>query len=295
MKRILAVLSLLLCALATASAQYTFTLIQFPGSDLSTARGINNNGDIAGAYRITPPRHAMIYRDGVYIPFLPDAEPGIGYSEAFKINDRGDVAGYWSDDYGYRGFLYRNGLFTDIMYPNASNVQIFGMNNLAAVVGSWDLYDADGNLLEFHGFLWKNGAFTDVNFPGAVDTTAIGINNRGDIVGIFDKNINDPAAHGFVYTKGNFIAFDFPGDDITLTQPNDINDNGTIVGTYMTSDGTQHGMIVEGATLKTLDYPSSSFTSLWGINNAGQIVGTTRIDGVPYGFLAQPVNKKKPM
>jgi uncharacterized membrane protein len=292
MKRTFLLLCLLLCAFATASAQYTFTLIQFPDANQTTARGINNHGDIAGAYRITPPRHAMIYQDGVFSPFLPDAEPGWGYSEAFKINDRGDVAGYWSDDYGYRGFLYRKGLFTDIVYPNASNTQIYGMNNLATVVGTWDFYDPDGNLLEYHGFIWKDGTFTDFNVPGSGNTSLIGINNRGDIVGMYDAGITDPTGHGSDEAYG---YDDFPAADVVLTQGNDISENGVIVGTYMTSDGTQHGMIVEGATFTTLDYPGSAFTSLWGINNAGQIVGTTRINGVPYGFLAQPGNKKKTM
>jgi hypothetical protein len=55
-----------------ASAQYTFTPLDFPGADNTTARGINNHGDIVGSYRIVPPRHAMTIKDGVYTPLAPD-------------------------------------------------------------------------------------------------------------------------------------------------------------------------------------------------------------------------------
>ncbi len=295
MKRSILLPLFLFCAFASASAQYKFTLIEFPGAHLTTVRGINNHGDLAGSYRIDPPwRHAMIYQNGAFSAFLPNAQPGWGYSEAFKINDRGDVAGFWSDN-GYRGFLYRKGLFIDIVYPNASNTNIYGMNNSGSVVGSWDRYDPDGNLLEVHGFIWKNGAFTDFNFPTSGDTMVYGINNRDDVVGVYDAAITDPGGHGFVFTKGKFISFDFPGPDVTFTQANDISDNGVIIGTYLLADGSQHGMLVEGAKFSTLDYPGGQFTSLWGINSAGQIVGTTMIEGVRYGFLAQPANKKKPM
>jgi uncharacterized membrane protein len=295
MNRFLLLCAILLCACSAAFAQYTFTPLDFPGSDLTTIRGINNHGDLAGSYRITPPRHAMIYKDGKFLPLLPDAEPGFGFSEAYKINDRGDIAGFWSDDHGYRGFLYSKGLFTDIVYPNATNTQIMGLNNIGAVVGNWDVLDADGNLLEYHGFMWKDGKFQDIAVPNAGDTSAVGINTRGDIVGMCDEGATSPYGHAFVYTKGEFIRFDFPAPDVILTQANDISENGVIVGTYILADGSQHGFIAEGSQFTTLDYPDGGFTSLWGINSAGQIVGTSRTGGIPHGFIAQPVKLNKPL
>src|SRR5215472_14652055 len=93
MKR-LSILALTVLALvASASAQFTFTPIDFPGGTLTTARGINNHGDIVGSYRVVPPRHALLVRGGNFIPLAPTTVLGTNLSEAFKSNDRGDRSG----------------------------------------------------------------------------------------------------------------------------------------------------------------------------------------------------------
>src|SRR5215472_14303506 len=74
----------LLVFVTSAFAQFKFTSLDFPGGTLTTGRGINNHGDIVGAYRIDPPRHALLIRGGNFIPLAPTTVLGANYSEAFK-------------------------------------------------------------------------------------------------------------------------------------------------------------------------------------------------------------------
>ena len=279
---------------ASASAQFTFTSIDFTGGTLTTTRGINNHGDIVGSYRVDPPRHAMLIRGGNFIPLAPTTVLGTNYSEAFKSNDRGDVVGQLIGDDGFtHGFLLSQGVVTTLDFPGASDTLPFGINESGTVVGYWDLLDAAGTVLALHGFTWNKGVFTRVDFPGAVDTVVLGINAGGDLVGGWDSGITSPISHGFVCSKQNCFSFDILGANIT--QGDDINAHGQIVGTYIDTSGAQHSFLAEGAEITTFDFPGAALTSAWGINSAGQIVGDYRnADNVLHGFLAQPDNKSKP-
>ncbi len=295
MKRLFVLVLILLTASAAAYAQFTFTSLDYPGGTLTTARGINDRGDIVGAYRVVPPRHALLIRRGTFIPLASTTILGTDLSEAYKSNDRGGVVGIYSDDNGFtHGFLLSQGVVTTLDFPGASDTYAFGINESGTIVGQWDLLDAGGNPIVYHGFLWKNGAFSEVNFPGAADTFPYGINIRGDFVGSWDSGLTSPITHGFVYTNGEFVSFDVPVPGATLTQPNDINAQGQIVGEWFDSNGGVHGFLLVGAAFTSIDYPGAAITSAWGINSAGQIVGNHYDDaGAPArGYLAQPGDTK---
>ena len=296
MKRLLLVAVVLLVSLSPASAQFTFISIDYPGGTLTTARGINNHGEIVGAYRIMPPRHALLIKASQFLPLDATSVLGTNYSEAFKSNDRGDVVGHYigNDGFGH-GFLLHKGVLTTLDFPSASDTYAFGINESGTVVGYWDILDSGGNVLAFHGFTWSNGSFSQVDFPGSADTSVLGINARGDFVGAWDTGITSPIGHGFVFSKGQFISFDVPFVGATVTQGNDISAQGNIVGTYVDASGGLHGFLAQGAKFTSIDYPGAVATTAWGINSAGQIVGN-HIDtaGVLRGYLGQPGNKRKP-
>jgi uncharacterized membrane protein len=288
MKR-LSLVGLILAATA-AYAQFTYTSLDFPGGDITTARGINNRGDIVGTYRIlaTPARHALLIRRGQYLPLAPSTLLGTDYSEAFKSNDRGDVVGqYIGDDGFFHGFLLSKGVVTTLDFPAASDTYAFGINQSGVVVGYWDLLDALGNVLATHGFVWKNGAFSEVNFPGSADSVVLGINASGDYVGEWDSDITSPTGHAFVFSDGQFTSFDFP--DATLTQGDDINADGQIVGAYIDANGGTHGFFKARNSYTSIDFPGAAVTTAWGINNRGQIIGNHRdtLSGFPRGFIAE--------
>ena len=296
MKKFLLFVVALFVSVTSASAQFTFTSLDPPGSTLTTGRGINNHGEIVGAYRLEPPRHAYLFKGGQFAPLAPSTVLGTNFSEAYKNNDRGDVVGFYQDDIGLHGFLLRKGVVTTLDFPTASDTQAFGVNESGTVVGAWDIVDSDGNLLALHGFIWKDGNFSQVDFPGAAATILFGINARGDIVGEWDTDIFETTFHGFVLSKGQFTTIDVSFAGATSTQANDINAKGSIVGTWIDADGvTSHGFLAEGAKFTNIDYPGSVATTAWGINSAGQMVGNWfDSDGNTHGWVATPANKGKP-
>jgi uncharacterized membrane protein len=290
MKRLALLMVAVLTLVAPAYAQLQFSSLDFPGASLTTARGINNRGDIVGAYRIVPPRHAYLRRGGQFMPLAPNSVLGTDLSEARKTNNLGDVVGSYVDSNGNsHGFLLRNGLVMTLDFPNANDTFAWGVNDLGTVVGFWDVVDANGNLLANHGFVWNNGVFAQVDFPGAVDTIVFGINNAGDLVGNWDSGLNSVNSHGFVCSKGQCFSFDVPFAGATVTQADDISANGYIVGTWGDASGALHGFLAVGSNFTSFDFPQATATLAWGINAAGQIVGNYfSSDGAEHGFLATP-------
>jgi uncharacterized membrane protein len=289
----------LLAFAASANGQLKFTSLDFPGAVLTTGRGINNHGDIVGAYTVAPPRHAMLLRKGKYIALAPNTILGTIYSEATNINDRGDITGQMIDNNGFaHGFLLSNGAVSTIDVPGASDTFALGINDSGLVVGYWDLYDANGNGLAVYGFTWKDGAFinTQINFPGAAGSGLFGVNSRGDLVGVWVPDVNGPIEHGFACPiEGQCFSFDAPVPGTVLTQADEINANGEIVGIYVGTDGVWHGFLMAGANFTSLDFPGSTGTGAYGINSGGQIVGKYfAADGSTHGLLAEPVQKGKP-
>ena len=286
--------------LATASsafAQYKYSSIDYPGGVATTIRGVNNHGDMVGGYRVPgQPRHALLVKDGKFIPMAPTTVLGTNYSEAFKINDRGDSVGrYISDDGVVHGYLLTSkGVLTTLDFPTASETLANGIDESGTVVGWWDILDADGNLLAQQGFMWEKGNFSEVNLPGSAKTAVWANNARGNLVGSWGPDLNLPD-HGFVTSKNQFISFDAPFPGGSFTVAGGINASAEIVGQYNDADGFPHGFLAMGATFTSLDYPGALITTAWGINSAGQIVGNWYDSSFTvHGFLAQPDKKGKP-
>jgi 6-phosphogluconolactonase (cycloisomerase 2 family)/uncharacterized membrane protein len=294
MKRSIQLVCALLALVVSAYAQFTFTSIDYPGGTLTTARGIRNHGEIVGSYRIVQPRHALLIKAGKFIPLAPQTVLGTNYSEAFKINSHGDIVGQYAGNNGlFHGFLLRNGNLTTLSFPGASDTYAFGINNSGIVVGYWDLLNSVGGVVAYHGFMWKAGVFQQVDFPGSVDSSILGINVHGDFVGSWDSGIHSPIAHGFICSSKQCTSFDVPVAGATLTQPDDINANGQIAGAYV-DGGLIHAFLIDGKNFTSLDFPGATSTVAWGINTAGQIVGTYHnADGSVHGFLAQPSSAGK--
>src|SRR5262249_16857030 len=112
----------------------------------------------------------------------------------------------------------------------------------------------------------------NVNNSGVVHPT--GINKWGTIVGYYGPDM--PSSHGFKrLSNGTTHILDFPGSVPGWTIPVGINDLGTVVGTYRDKlTDLHHGFIFHNGQWATLDYPNASDTLLFGITNAGQIIGS---------------------
>lgn len=138
----------------------------------------------------------------------------------------------------------------------------------------------------------------DVPDPTAVFTELIGGPNlEGTSVGAWGDAAG--ALHGFSLTaKGVFTSVDPPGS--TFTSPNFINLQGVIVGAYLDSATpvpVSHGFILDGGEYKVVDVPGAAGTALNGINDLGEIAGSTCSDpacgntgnaNTTHGFVRSP-------
>lgn len=227
---------------------------------MTSARAINNIGEIAGFYKDTSNfNHGFLrgtdgsftivdFPGAIFRPF--EDESGVfAETGALAIDPQGEIVGNYlginGDAIKTHGFLLRHGKYTSIDYPGAVLTFVRGINPAGDIVGRYDILDVSTNKVKTHSFLLHHGKFTSIDFPGAVRTFARGINSEGDIVGrydIVDAATNQVKVLGFVVRHGDFTSVDFPA--------NGINSAGEIVGTYSGADGKVHGYLMSSRALK---------------------------------------------
>ena len=148
------------------------TTIDVPGAALTQPLGINDRGDVVGAYI--------------------EAAPGV---DPYAYNETGRR----------RGFLWRAGTFTPVDVPGSAATSVSGINDHGQIVGS---YDVDGTR---HGFLRSGGRFTTIDRPGSRVTVPSRIDDRGRVVGGYGDQ-NAANARGFLWDDGDFTTIVAPGD-----------------------------------------------------------------------------------
>lgn len=87
----------------------------------------------------------------------------------------------------------------------------------------------------------------------------------------------------FVLRHGRFTTLqDPPGAAPFNVFANEINDLGTISGSFIGVDGNQHAFLLRGTSYTTFDDPGATVTDLAGLNDRGQAVGVSDASG---GFV----------
>jgi hypothetical protein len=66
MKKLLLVAVAFFVSITSASAQFTFTSLDYPGATLTRGRGINDHGEIVGQPLTVPPAHAYLFKAGQF-------------------------------------------------------------------------------------------------------------------------------------------------------------------------------------------------------------------------------------
>jgi probable HAF family extracellular repeat protein len=289
------------------------TPISIPGATAINPLGLNDSGQVVGAYASPSGVATFLYSNGQTTNLSAAAgmqtESGIFPEQAgvpisaggLAINNSGVVAGALVPPGDpYTSFLgnnlgtYSQGAVTNLGLPPAGTdafaagtphgITYVAMNNSGQIV----VMDTQGN----PPALYTNGHFVSLqnqSFQGFVIASAI--NNNGEVVGTARGPQMELAA---IYSNGIWKTIGSLGGG--RSDAFGINDSGAVVGWSTTSSGVLHAFLYQNGTMTDLNslLPASlSGITLFGassINNLGQIVafGGTTLGGQMQDYLLTP-------
>jgi len=109
------------------------------GTHLSFARGVNDQGDVVGAYFDDDGNeHGFLLKKDVLTTIDVPFSGSVG-TQLNAINNSGVIVGTWVDDaFTAHGFVYQNGNFAHLDYPGALDTFPSGISARGEIVGNWD-------------------------------------------------------------------------------------------------------------------------------------------------------------
>jgi hypothetical protein len=206
---------------------------------------------------------------GTQYSFVLFDVPGATKTLVISINDEGDAVGTYVDGNGDHAFIRKHGgTITTIDIDGGTGTIGYGINDFGEVVGWFNTVD------DQHGFLRKaDGSIQTIDFEpfqGFDGTYAAAINNLGEIVGGYGPTYDI----GFVLRNGRYSSQPNPPNSSNppLTFPQGINDLGWTSGYFVDPSAVNHGHILHGTSYTIVDFPGSSLTQLFSMNNFGQVI-----------------------
>jgi probable HAF family extracellular repeat protein len=182
------------------------------------------------------------------------SDPYQGHFDVSKINNKGQVLATTDGQV----ILVTNSNVVVL----STGCQAYAMNDKGQVVGNCQTVDRI-----WHGFLYSEGVIK------VLDGNAYDINNAGQVVGESDN-------HAFIYSNGKLqdfrnISKDFKSSNPQLEDPQScaygISNNGQVVGEI----GNHAFLFDNGKVLDLGSLSSSGWSKAKGINDLGQVVGTS--------------------
>ncbi|MGB8511000.1 MAG: SBBP repeat-containing protein, partial [Pyrinomonadaceae bacterium] len=202
-------------------------------------------------------------------------------SRAEDINASGQVAGSSTTERNFtHGFVFNGGTLQDTGTLGGFDAYAYAINASGDAVGYSTLASGGGERpFVYHtstGQLVQIGALSNLDYD-YVDHSAYDINNAGDIVGMSKvQDVQGVNSHAFVYRNGAMTDLT-PGRESVATA---INNSGVIAG-YWRTGAPYHATIFNGGTVTdigTLTGDTNFDSFAWDINDAGQVVGSSRYD-----------------
>jgi probable HAF family extracellular repeat protein len=251
------------------------TFVDLSSTGVGSVSAINASAVIVGSRNEGPTIYD--YNTSV-LTVLPTFGGSTGGASA--INDNGQVVGSSrtgaTDGAGQpvrHAFLYSNGTMTDLgggFFPGTSAGAVAVNPTGTVIAGSADtgLY-FPGFGTPHHAYAYYSGAMHDLGTLGGTTSSAYAINASDQIVGYAD---GAGGSRAFLYEAGVMrdlnTMLDASGSGWLLTQANDINDSGWIVGGAIAPNGKVHGFLLTPQT------PEPSFLGIAGVL---ALFGTRRI------------------
>lgn len=243
------------------------------GSD-TFAGGINASGAIVGTSYVDGQAHGIVWSGS------GSTDLGAGIF-ATGINDAGVIIGG-----NGHAFVFANGAYRDLGVLQAGGwSSASGINGNGAVVG--DASVGSG----FHGFIWTaDGGMRSVGDFGGGNSHATGINNSGTVVGT--ATLASGYEHAFLAIGAMMTDLGTLGGGSSFAYS--INDSGTVVGySWLAGGANPHAFVYANGIMLDLNSMLASgsgweLTEAYGINDAGQIVGSGLFHGQVSAFRLDP-------
>ncbi len=231
------------------------------------------------------------------------------------INRRGTAVGYASTstpdpaclDFPYcfvfHAGKYENGVFSDLgSLPGGANSSLpNAVNSSGVAVGlsGNGLIDPVTGLPAFVATVWKNSRVIDLGTFGGSFSMADAISDRNQVVGIAENNIPDPFDFGglaglpsptqwraTLWQDGRMLDLGTLGEG-TESAATSVNNRGQIVGASFTNSvvnpstgfPTLAPFLWENGGMRNLGTLGGTFGTPSGLNNRGQVVGTSNLPG----------------
>jgi probable HAF family extracellular repeat protein len=241
------------------------------GGEYSSASGINDAGEVAGAANIAKSIVPFVWTSAGGLRRIP-LLPGDNCGEVFGINKYGHVAGYSSGPNGRRAFLWTRsaGVHNLGVLPGGNYSRAHDLNDSDEVVGT------SASAAGERAVLWtKTGDVRDLGtLPGYASSEASAINNNGDVVG-YSKGPRGVRAFLWTQATGMQDLGALAGGN--SSQALGINDLGAVVGSSTSSSGDRAFIWIKQTGMRDLNSATSMtlgvvFLEAHAINNTGQIL-----------------------
>jgi uncharacterized protein (TIGR03437 family) len=268
-------LVLLGLGLGIANAQsYLIFTFDPPGSTSTSVSGINNSGQMVGAYQDTAGGHSFL-RSSDGVTYTTISVPGATQTTVAGINNLGQVVGYYTVGSAWHAFLRSaDGTFTSFDVPEATPYTgPSAINDRGEIVGT-----SFSAFATVYGFLRSadGSTYTTISVPQASATFVKGINNDGEIVGWYSVGGSYGPERGFARAAdGSYTTFEVPGT-AGGTLVSAVNNRGQIAGSF----GSLGFVRSADGTFVYVDALPSA------INDSGQVAGSSGY----HGFLAVPAS-----
>lgn len=281
------------------------------GCNVATARGINNNGLIAGFEAIYTANacavasvhsDAFLYFNSSMYYSLTGIEKGTNiYTEARAINNSGAIAGRSGNPYNAAqngAFVWTSGgsitWLGDLGSPSGSGhtSYAYGINDTREVVGMSTSPRTNG----YEAYLWSPGAGMAAlgDLPGGLfDSRAYGINNSRQVVGAGFSSFGPEAfiwdgVNGMVSL--NTLLLGAPG--WWLVEARDINNHGQIVGWGLNPSGGTEAFLLTPAPVNApaiaFSPASFAFTAGVGANPASKTLSISNAQTGTLNWTVSP-------
>ncbi len=246
--------------------QYTIINLDAGRSDTSYPYGINDAGVVVGYYYTpTLEQRAFLYDGGTRVDL---GSLGGNVAVAHGVNNLGQVVGESMNASGdLRAFVWESSTgMRDLGTLGGPSSAGYAINESGEVVGYSDF------AASYHAFVYWGGVMSQLGTLGYAYSGAFDINESSQIVGVLVDHMGDATA--FLYENGTL--YDLGAPLLSQSQAWVINDEGLVAGSAWGPGEDQSFLCAGGLVVNLGALAGLPKTYAVGINNAGQVVGTSR-------------------